>query len=800
MKVKIFLLTLAVSVISLPAFAQFKTYLRKADKQYELHAYNLAIPSYLDALKRRSDDQEVLGKLGDCYRHLNQMEEAAKYYALAIKQKDVEKIHLLNYGHVLKALGRYDEAKQHYTQYARDENAMVGNHYAQSCDFAKSQLNVTSSYTVSNELVNTTSSEFGPAFFGQQQVVFSSARTDIQRSSSNWSGKANNQLFLANIGRNGYLEAPVFLRDGANNEFNVGPIGFSPDGRFVAYSKNNFVDGTRHIATSGMELSLYGAQIGSGGEWIDPRPFSFNGTGFSTGFPCFSPDGNAMYFSSNRPDGFGGFDIYVSYRTSSGWSTPENLGPVVNSPGNEISPYYDGTMMFFASDWHQGMGGYDIFRAEPTGTRWTKIFHLGSSINSPADDYGFIYDGYRNVGYLVSNRTGGRGNEDIYRVQRSADYIVIRVKNASDGAPIPGASIDFSACGERVYQTDNRGVYGFQAVQGLNCNLVVKKDGYLTANIQVSTLGGNQNREYEVTMSKANEAYAGKILDYSTRQPLDGVLVSASNQANGAKIETTSNASGDYYLALSPYASYVVRFSRPGYRDLNFSVRTEDGLDRTILGVVSLLPATGGPGEVRDPYAPTNPGGTTPSDPYNPGPSVGRGYAVQVAAVSSPNMGAFEKLATLGTVYYKMEDNKYKIRVGVFGTRAEAETALKSIKTKGYKEAFIVSEAGTSGTMGGSGTGTGGGDTTIKSPVTNTGAKYMLQLAAYRDVRNFDDSKIANMGSIEEQKKGDFTVKYLAGFSTLADAKQTLKKVKTSGFPEAFVVEQVNGEWKKVKE
>lgn len=794
MKVKIIILTLVTTAFCLPAFAQFKTYLRKADKQYELHAYNLAIPAYLDALKRRSDDQEVLGKLGDCYRHLNQMEESAKYYAQAVKQKDVEKIHVLNYGHVLKTLGRYDEAKQFYLQYARDENAMVGNHYAQSCDFAKSQLTVTSSYTVSNELVNTTSSEFGPAFFGQQQVVFSSARTDIQRSSSNWTGKANNQLFLANIGRNGYLEAPVFLRDGANNEFNVGPIGFSPDGRFVAYSKNNFVDGTRHIASSGMELSLYGAQVGANGDWIDPRPFSFNGTGFSTGFPCFSPDGNAMYFSSNRPDGFGGFDIYVSYRSSSGWSTPENLGPVVNSPGNEVSPYYDGTMMFFASDWHQGMGGYDIFRAEPTGTRWTKIFHLGSSVNSPADDYGFIYDGYRNVGYLVSNRTGGRGNEDIYRVQRSADYIVIRVKNASDGTPIPGASVDFSACGERVYQTDSRGVYGFQAVQGLNCNLLVKKEGYLNANIQVSTQGGGQNREYEVTLSRANEAYAGKILDYSSRRPLDGVLVSANNQTTGTKVETTSNATGDYYLALSPYAVYVVRFSRPGYRDLNFTVRTEDGLDRTILGVVSLLPAVGGPVDVVDPMTPVGPGTV---DPGTVGPAVGAGYSVQVAAVSSPNMGAFEKLATLGTVYYKMEDNKYKIRVGVFGTRAEAETALKSIKTKGYKEAFIVQEGGTGS---GRGTTSKGAVTEPSTPPSNSGVKYMLQLAAYRDLRNFDDSKIANLGSIQEQKKGDFTVKYLAGFSTLADAKQTLKKVKTSGFPEAYVVEQVNGEWKKVKE
>lgn len=787
MKGSTILITILAVFLCFPASAQFKADLRKANKQYELHAYNLAIPDYLDAVKRRSDNAEALGKLADCYRHINNMEEAAKYYALAVKQKDVDKAHILQYGLVLKSLGRYDEAKQQFQKFAQVENAMIGNHFAQSCDFAKSQLNVTSSYTLTNELINTSASDFGAAFFGQQQVVYASARTDIIRSSSNWTGKANNQLFLANIGRNGYLESPVFLRGSVNNEFNVGPVSFSPDGKVVAYTKNNFVDGTRHIATSGMELSIYIATVNAAGDWVNEQPFPYNGSDFSTGFPCFSPDGNALYFASTRQEGFGGYDIYISKRVGNSWSTPENLGPVVNSPANEVTPFYDGNMLFFASDWHQGLGGYDVFRAEPTGERWTKIYHLGSSVNSPYDDYGFLYDGFRNIGYVVSNRPGGRGNEDIYRVQRSADYIVIRVKNAGDGSPVPGATIDFSSCGEGIYQTDNRGVYGFQAVQGLNCNLSIKKDGYLSSSLQVSTQGGGESREYEVILSRANEAYAGKVLDYTSRRPLDGVLVTALNQNSGSQTETTTNANGDYYLALSPYASYVLRLSRPGYRDLNFTARTEDGLDRTILGVIAMLPSVGGPADIDDAVRPPNePGGTS---------EVGRGYSVQVSAVSNPNMSAFDNLTQLGTVYSKSEGGRYKIRVGVFPTRAEAESALKSVKSKGYKGAFIVEETG--GAVSGDSQAKGN---TVKPNVPASTGRYKVQLAAYRDVRNFDESKAGSIGTVEERKKGQLTVKYLGGYATFSEANQALSRAKSAGFPDAYVVEETaSGELVKVK-
>lgn len=761
--------------------AQFNTQLKRANKQYELFAYNLAIPSYEEALKRRADDVEALSKIADSHRHLNQLDQAASYYARAVRQSNVEKIHILNYGHVLKGLGRYEEAKQFYLLYARDEDGQVGNHYAQSCDFARTQMTTSSPFTVTNEFINTSASDFGASFRGTSQVVFSSARTDIQRSSSNWAGKANNQLFVANMGPNGYLESPAFLRNVAKAAYNEGPISFSPDGRMVAFTRNNFTDGTRQIPSAGAELSLLLAEINANGDWINVRPFPFNGSDFSTGYPAFSPDGTSLYFASDRPGGFGGYDIYVARWVGNDWGTLENLGPTVNSQGHEITPYVDGQSLYFASDWHFGLGGFDNFRAEKEGERWARIFHLGNAANTPADDYAFIFDSARNIGYVTSNRLGGRGAEDIYRVSRQADVVVIRIKNAADGSPISGAEVDFVNCGEGVYQADDRGVYSFQAVQGLNCNVVVRKEGYQNSVVQVATGGSMESKAYEVVLSKVGESYAGRVVGYNSRLPLDNVFVTAINQQSGITSTVQTNVNGEYYLPLATYSNYALRYSRQGYRDLSITTRTQDGFDRTILGVISMLPATS---DLPDPVGPTpvNPGTETA-----PQAQMQRGFAVQVAAVSNADLEPFRKLASVGTVYAKQDGSRYRVRVGVFNTRQDAEKALRTVR-RTHADAFIVAEEGADLSA------RGGVAPTLPPPAASSGT-YKVQLGAFSKPELFDSRGLENFGNIEDEPRGRFTVKSLTGFNVLSEAQLALQRARDAGFKDAFILVSDRGNW-----
>lgn len=794
-------------VSSVTATAQFNAHLQRGNKQFELHAFNLAIRSYNKALELRPDHPVVLGRIAESYQHLNKMDIAAKYFKEAIKQEKVDSTYYLNYGKVLKALGKYDEARRLFIRYA-SHKPIEGTHYAQSCNFAKMQQGLASSYNVSNAQINSLAADFGPAFF-MDRVVYSSSRTDVQRSSANWAGRANNQLFVANLGPAGSLQSPKFLKSSFNSKpeenTNDGPVSFTPDGRVVAYTKNNFVDATRQIRSSGLELKLELADVLPNGDWTGNEPFPFNGAGFSTGYPCFSPDGNSLYFASDRPDGFGGFDLYVSRRMGDTWSTPENLGPVVNSQGNEITPYFDGKNLFFASDWHQGLGGLDNFRAEQTGGKWTRIFHLGTAVNSPSDDYGFIFDNFKNIGYFTSNRPGGAGSEDIYRVTKSADNIVIKIRNASDGLPVEKAVIDFSDCEAGVFQTDERGEYSFQAVQGLNCNLIVSKEGYLNESLRISTIGRQSQSERTIMLRKVGEEYIGRVLNYGTNIPLSGVTIIAKNRATGSTTSTETDANGEYALALKSDSYYFIRYSRPGFREIDRPVDTYDSFERGFLGETYLSSSSRVPdlGEDED-FDPREPGF---DDRYDPNPiprddnnstPIRSGWAVQVAALSVPNISEFSKLEPIGQVYSVEEGGKYKIRVGVFDTRGQADNALSQIKANGFKGAFVVQEAG-----GFSEKGTGTDRVTdydnsgsrIDSWSSNSYSDYMVQLGVFKDPSKFNETRFRDIGDIRQVEKNGYTYIFLSGFATYEDAQRALSRAKQNGYSKAFIVQNTDGNW-----
>ena len=790
-KLLLSLLLLLIGITILPA-QNYRNRMKNGNGAYDIHAYNLAIPEYEAALLKKPNDTEAMSKLADCYRMLNRLEKAREYYARVAMHRGVDKEVILQNAKVLKGLGRYDEARQWFLLYARDGDAMIGNHYAQSCDFAQQLLdNPNDAYRVENELINTSSSDFGPAFLGDRQVVFSSARTNVQNSVS-FDGKQGNQLFVANISQGGYLDSPNFLRYNAGpQERNEGPVSYTRDGRQVAFTRNNFVDGTRLIPEAGIETTIHLATVDQSGNWVDEKPFLHNGAGFQTGFPCFSPDGNALFFSAKRADSHGGFDIYVSYRTANSWTPPENLGAVINSPGDEMTPFFDGDMLFFASDYHHGLGGFDIFRGEQDESgRWARIYHLGTPVNSSRDDFGFIFDPFRSTGFFTSNRTeGGKGGEDLYNVKLAAENIVLEVRNSSDGTPVSNAIVDFSQCGEAIYETDNAGFFTFPAIQGLQCQVIVTKEGYMQTTVDISTIGPNPRKQFDVQLSRMEEAYIGRIINYSTRIPVQGVIVTATNRNTGNSLETETDVNGDYYLALSPQSSYILKYSARGFREVNFTVNTENGLDRSILGVIPLIPAT----EV-GPSAPGVPS-IGPSIPAQPNTGTfQQGFAVQVAAVKSPDLGPYSELNNFGQIYSKDVSGTHKIRVGVFSTREEALKALSAIRTRGYQDAFLVKEEGV----------TVGVSPNFQPPIPTptqavfSNGLYKIQLAAYRNPNYFNPDLVAGLGIIEERMKGDLTVKYVGGIPTLSDARRALSQARAAGFSTAFIVVEDNGILRKV--
>ena len=448
----------------------------------------------------------------------------------------------------------------------------------------------------------------------------------------------------------------------------------------------------------------------------------------------------------------------------------------------------------------------DVFRAEQRNGGWNDVYHLGNAVNSSFDDYGFIFKSSENRGYLVSNRKGSQGNEDIYKVRKTTDNFIISVVNESDMRPVEGASVDFSACGESVFKTDINGRYAFQALAGLGCDIVIKKAGYKAYSLKVKSLGERLTKNFEVKLRKISDEYVGIIVDSGSNETVSDVFIKATNRATGLTLKTQTNQRGEYRLALQAPEVYTVTYSKAGYINTNKKVSITSQTDKSLLGVLSFKKSysagTGFGGEVmaniddveeRDDEVIAKldiPQGTGrgATDEYDV-VAVPKGYAVQVAAYFDSReiqIGKYESLQDIGNVYKMKEGKAEKVRVGIFSTKKEAEDARKVITKKGYAKAFIVAEEGRQNlelTVQDEAV-----ETKPQPVVEDTKVDLKIRVATYRNIKGFDESRFEGLGEIEEIVKGKFTVILLSGFKTELAAKVALEKVYQMGYKDTHLV------------
>lgn len=207
---------------------------------------------------------------------------------------------------------------------------------------------------------------------------------------------------------------PELVLGTVNTKFNDGTCAFDRKFTTMYYSQCNGADGKGAQRCVLMTATYDGTQWGQ--EQI--LPFCLNDS-FSYAQPSLSEDGKRLYFSSDRENGYGGYDIWMSIynQRAKEWGDPINLGETINTEQNEGFPYWNShdQQLYFSSAGHLGMGGFDIFRAEGSGTEWTEPENLRAPINSGGDDFSISFDIMnKDHGYFTSNRCDGKGHDDIY--------------------------------------------------------------------------------------------------------------------------------------------------------------------------------------------------------------------------------------------------------------------------------------------------------------------------------------------------------------------------------------------------
>ncbi len=247
--------------------------------------------------------------------------------------------------------------------------------------------------------------EFSPVFHKNGIVLGSN------RGGSSWVDYTGNQgkgpvsmFFVERDTKGKWKRTKLFSKD-LTTEFNDGPCTFNSDGDMIFYSRNMFVIRSRkENPYYRNKLGLFSA-VKTDKKWTAISPFRHNNDWFNISTPSLSPDGKRLYFSSDKPDGFGGADLYYCDWKDGYWDEPINLGSEVNTAENEAYPFMNAVgELFFSSNGHQGMGGKDIFVTKQKGEDWHKPVHLDSPINSEHDDFGIVADVLTNSGYFSSQR------------------------------------------------------------------------------------------------------------------------------------------------------------------------------------------------------------------------------------------------------------------------------------------------------------------------------------------------------------------------------------------------------------
>ena len=447
---------------------------------------------------------------------------------------------------------------------------------------------------------------------------------------------------------------------------------------------------------------------------------------------------------------------------------------------------------------------------------------MGPVVNSSSDDFGFVLGENQKIGYLCSNREKGKGDTDIWKLtgKSSGSQVAARNTDANnsaktakgitntapktlkitvqdeDGRPVPRAEVDLSDCSDQSGMTDASGVYKFEELdKSMDCNIVVRKVGYRDAEVEQKKFG-KTSITIAVTLERdARESYTGRIIDASTRKALPGVTVTVDFGDDG--FETESNEEGQYTLMVEPGETYVVNYSKTGYTSTIERIRfNEDDFE---LDRLSLEPDTYSAEEEEDD---SDESGKTSNSPFVKLVPVKQrsktvaidqisGYSIQISATpkepTQSKISSYESFSADGNLYLLKEKNYYKLRLGIFKTRAEADAVLKKIASRTDNEkAFVVAERGA------------GSDLIVRKSIQKssgtaaTASYYVLQIATYNDVRDikareYEDLRNLNANLFSYTKDGEVFL-YLGVWPTQEDAKKARTEVLKLDYEDVTVV------------
>lgn len=528
---KFFRLIVCLSICCTASFATFaqKNFSKEADNAFRNESFFSAIEAYkkADVKAKPAEKARINFQIGECYRLMVEPGQAETFYAKSLKLKydATDAIVLFQMAEVMKQQGEYKEAQKYYEQFlGKKPGVKEAEAGLESCKKAQQWKGEPTKHVVQNEIqLNTESYDYSPAWGDKKHnvLIFSSSRPGSTGDGvDERTGEAFMDLWTTTRDNKGKWDEPQLLPATINTEDNEGGAFLNPKGDALYFTR------CPREKKENIGCDIYFSEP-QGKTWKEATKIVLKPEGadsLSTGHPTLDKGEKYMIFASDLPGGQGGKDLWLTEydKRAKTWGAPKNLGPSVNTTGDDMFPHLTNEgVLYFSSNGHVGMGGLDIFRAESTGDmQWGNVENLRYPINSAEHDYGIIFEkgSEDKRGYFTSSRSNGKGRDDLYSFNLPEVKFILEVyvKDKMTQAPLPGVEITLvgSDGSQIVKTTDEEGKFIYDE-NGSNrfinketsYNIEVSKDEYLGAKSKFSTVGEENSKKFieELFMQPASK-------------------------------------------------------------------------------------------------------------------------------------------------------------------------------------------------------------------------------------------------------------------------------------------------------
>ncbi|MBP8822264.1 MAG: OmpA family protein [Flavobacteriales bacterium] len=465
-------------------------HVRKGSQAMGLLAYSKAEHHFDKALKHRQD-RDLLILAAKAEAKQNKVEEAAAHYGAAEQLAPLNGADAYQYGRLLMNLGSYHEAESLLVRAwqdqpeRRDITELIG-----STQGYKSFYSDSSRYAVDSLVLEGVATAFSAVPDGQA-ILFTGQRGALANKQDPWSGYSFTDLYRAEI-TNAPPGATQLLKGQVNGPYHEGPAVLANGGKTLYFTRSNYygrklIKDEKNISN----LKLFRATLQQDGTWGEISEFSYNSDAFSVGQPALGNDGKTLYFTSDRPGGLGGKDLWYCRDLGTGWEAPVNMGPTINTSGDEMFPTVVGDALYFSSTNHNNMGGLDILETHKEGEHWSEPRNMGYPVNTTRDDFGLWLDSTGTRGYLSSNRSGTDWTYAL-RVNPPVFALEGTVTLADGDRPVPAARITLENLTDHLLEqgtADDSGRFSFTLKPNTTYAITATKEGLLTRSTTASTVG-----------------------------------------------------------------------------------------------------------------------------------------------------------------------------------------------------------------------------------------------------------------------------------------------------------------------